>query len=431
MAGEDELRAARGDGLRRRHRRRRAGRPRRRDPAQAARRRTFPSSWSRRARSVGAHILSGAVIDPIGLDRLLPGWRDDPDAAAEDAGRATTTSILLGPSGGVRLPNFADAAADEQSRQFHRLARRCWRAGSAAAAEALGVEIYPGFAATEVLYGDKGEVVGVATGDMGDRPRRQAEGQLHPRHGAARQIHAVRRRRARLADQAARSPDSTSTKAASRRNSASASRSCGGSRRDKHKPGLVQHTFGWPLGRGDRRRLVPLSLRRRPGLGRLRRPSQLSRTRRCRRSTSSSASRRHPLIARDVRRRQAPRLWRARADRGRLAVRAEARLPRRRADRLRRRLHERAAHQGLAQRDAVGHARGREGRTRRSPPAARNDEVDRLRGRLARLGHRPRPQAGAQRQAAVVEIRHLPRRRARRPRHVDQRTVRLLASSAR
>src|SRR5947208_4811895 len=54
---------------------------------------------------VGAHILSGAVIDPIGLDRLLPDWRDDPD-------QPLTTEVtedrfyLLGPSGGVRLPNW-------------------------------------------------------------------------------------------------------------------------------------------------------------------------------------------------------------------------------------------------------------------------------------------------------------------------------------
>src|SRR5947208_16288181 len=54
---------------------------------------------------VGAHILSGAVIDPIGLDRLLPDWRDDPQ-------RPLTTQVsedrfyMLGPSGGIRLPNF-------------------------------------------------------------------------------------------------------------------------------------------------------------------------------------------------------------------------------------------------------------------------------------------------------------------------------------
>ena len=66
-------------------------------------------------------------------------------------------------------------------------------------AEALGVEIYPGFAAAEVLYDDKGAVRGIATGDMGIGKDGEPKDALHPRHGTARQIHAVRRRRARLA----------------------------------------------------------------------------------------------------------------------------------------------------------------------------------------------------------------------------------------
>ena len=57
-------------------------------------------------------------------------------------------------------------------------------------AEELGVEIYPGFAATEVLYGDKGEVLGVATGDMGVGRDGKPKDLFHPRHGVARQIHA-------------------------------------------------------------------------------------------------------------------------------------------------------------------------------------------------------------------------------------------------
>ena len=72
---------------------------------------------------VGAHILSGAVIDPIGLDRLLPEWRSD-ETPVQDRGDATTASMCSGPRARVRLPNFRDAAADEQSRQLHRLARR-------------------------------------------------------------------------------------------------------------------------------------------------------------------------------------------------------------------------------------------------------------------------------------------------------------------
>ena len=71
---------------------------------------------------------------------------------------------------------------------------------------------------------------------MGIGTRRQSQGQFYARHGAARQIYAVRRRRARLADQAAASPNSTLDEDASRRNSASASRSCGASRRRSTRP---------------------------------------------------------------------------------------------------------------------------------------------------------------------------------------------------
>ncbi len=114
---------------------------------------------------VGAHILSGAVIDPIGLDRLLPEWR-----VARD--RPLTTEVsedrfyFLGPAGGIRLPNFAMPKLMDNHGNFvgslGMVAR--WLAQQA---EALGVEIYPGFAAAEILHDDKGAVIGVATGDMG------------------------------------------------------------------------------------------------------------------------------------------------------------------------------------------------------------------------------------------------------------------------
>ncbi len=59
-----------------------------------------------------------------------------------------------------------------------------------AKAEALGVEIYPGFAAAELFYGDKGEVLGIVTGDMGIGRDGEQKDSLYPRHGAARQVHA-------------------------------------------------------------------------------------------------------------------------------------------------------------------------------------------------------------------------------------------------
>src|SRR5262245_48182958 len=113
---------------------------------------------------VGAHILSGAVIDPIGLDKLLPDWRN------EDAPIKTKVSddrfYWLSQSRAVRLPNFMlPPLMSNHGNYVVSLGHVCrWLA---AKAEAAGVEIYPGFAATEVLFDDNGAVAGVATGDMG------------------------------------------------------------------------------------------------------------------------------------------------------------------------------------------------------------------------------------------------------------------------
>jgi electron-transferring-flavoprotein dehydrogenase len=112
---------------------------------------------------VGAHILSGAVIDPIGLDQLLPEWRKE-----EEPGRTPVTSdrfYMLGSSGAVRVPNlFMPPLMSNHGNFIVSLGDVCRYLGRKA--EALGVEIYPGFAATEVLF-ENGAVAGIATGDMG------------------------------------------------------------------------------------------------------------------------------------------------------------------------------------------------------------------------------------------------------------------------
>src|SRR5271154_6236955 len=112
---------------------------------------------------VGAHILSGAVIDPIGLDSLIPEWRNE-DTPIKTAVK-TDRFYMLGESGSLRLPTMLMPPLMSNHGNFivslgdvcRYLARK---------AEALGVEIYPGFAAAEVLFeGDA--VAGIATGDMG------------------------------------------------------------------------------------------------------------------------------------------------------------------------------------------------------------------------------------------------------------------------
>ena len=98
---------------------------------------------------VGAHILSGAVLDPIGLDRLLPDWRDD-GACPVKTPVTQDRFLWLGPAGAFRLPDFLlPPLIRNHGNYVVSLADVCRWLG--ARAEALGVEIFPGFAAVETL----------------------------------------------------------------------------------------------------------------------------------------------------------------------------------------------------------------------------------------------------------------------------------------
>ena len=111
---------------------------------------------------IGAQILSGAVIEPEPLDELLPGWRDNPPpicvAATEDE------LWHLDQTGGRKIP-VLPPGMHNQGNYIVSLGALC--AWLAPQAEALGVEIYPGFAAAETLHDDSGKVIGVRIGDMG------------------------------------------------------------------------------------------------------------------------------------------------------------------------------------------------------------------------------------------------------------------------
>ncbi|WP_019514983.1 electron transfer flavoprotein-ubiquinone oxidoreductase [Sphingomonas sp. Mn802worker] len=114
---------------------------------------------------VGAHILSGAVIDPRTLDEFLPDWREDGCPLAEVP---VTENIhwVLTKNKKVNLPHlWTPPFLHNKGTYTGSLANLCrWLAGKA---EELGVEIFPGFAAAEVLFNEDGSVKGVATGDMG------------------------------------------------------------------------------------------------------------------------------------------------------------------------------------------------------------------------------------------------------------------------
>src|ERR1700748_3557602 len=114
---------------------------------------------------VGAHILSGAVIDPVSLDKLIPDWRDDGDCPLKTQVK-DDQFYLLTKSGGFKLPGFMMPPLMLNHHCYiTALGLVCRWLG--AKAEALGIEIYPGFAAVEPLCGDDGAVRGIATGDMG------------------------------------------------------------------------------------------------------------------------------------------------------------------------------------------------------------------------------------------------------------------------
>ncbi|MBI5110757.1 MAG: electron transfer flavoprotein-ubiquinone oxidoreductase [Rhodovulum sp.] len=192
---------------------------------------------------VGAHILSGACIDPIAIDRLLPGWREE-DTPIRTPVTEDRFYMLFGQRA-LKLPNaFMPPLMSNHGAFIVSLGDVCkWLAGKA---EALGVEIYPGFAAAEVLFGDNGEVVGVATGDMGvgrdGQPKDTFTRGMELRgkytlfaEGA--RGHLGKRLIARYGLDRDREPPKFGIGIKELWQVAP----------EQHRPGLVQHTFGWPL----------------------------------------------------------------------------------------------------------------------------------------------------------------------------------------
>jgi electron-transferring-flavoprotein dehydrogenase len=194
---------------------------------------------------VGAHILSGAVIDPVALDLLLPDWRN------QDAPIRTKVSAdrfyWLSAARAVRLPNLMmPPLMNNHGNYVVSLGNVCrWLATKA---EALGVEIYPGFAAVEVLFDSNGAVAGIATGDMGVA----RDGQ--PKASFARGMEL--RAKYTLFAEGARGSLSKILMVRFGLNEGREPQKFGIGLKElwqvapeKHRLGLVQHTFGWPLDR--------------------------------------------------------------------------------------------------------------------------------------------------------------------------------------
>ena len=192
---------------------------------------------------VGAHILSGAVIDPKGLNRLIPDWKEK--------GAPVTTPVTedrflyLGPAGDIRLPNFLMPPLMNNHGNYIVSLGALVRWLGEQATE-LGVEIYPGFAAAEVLYDDASNVVGVATGDMGVGRNGT------PKDSFVRGMEL--RGKYTLIAEGARGSLSKELITRFSLDAESEPQKFGIGlkelwevKSEKHQPGLVQHSFGWPL----------------------------------------------------------------------------------------------------------------------------------------------------------------------------------------
>ena len=193
---------------------------------------------------IGAHILSGAVIDPKALDELLPEWKDQGCPLAEVPVK-DNQHWFLSTNGKMAMPHlFTPGWMHNKGTYTGSLGNLCrWLAEQA---EGLGVEIFPGFAAAEILYNEDGSVKGVATGDMGiDR-----EGNKKPDYQPGLELHATYT----LFAEGARGHLTKQLKRQFALDADSQPQVYGIGMKElwdidpkKHKPGLVIHTQGWPL----------------------------------------------------------------------------------------------------------------------------------------------------------------------------------------
>ncbi len=193
---------------------------------------------------IGAHILSGAVIEPRALQELLPHWREE--GAPLDTPVTEEQALYLTRTGSLEVP-FLERVMPHMSNHGNfivSLGDLCrWLAGRA---EELGVEIYPGFAGAEVLVDDSGRVTGVATGDMGIGRDGQPTGNYAPgMELRAKYTLFAEGCRGSLTKQVTAMYDLR--KGVDPQTYGLGIKELWEIPKEMHRPGLVQHSFGWPL----------------------------------------------------------------------------------------------------------------------------------------------------------------------------------------
>ncbi|MBO6797533.1 electron transfer flavoprotein-ubiquinone oxidoreductase [Maricaulis sp.] len=191
---------------------------------------------------VGAHILSGAVVDPKALNELLPNWKED-GCPLEDE---VTTDIfeVLGAAGSISLPTlFFPPLMNNHGCYIASLGNVCRWLGEQA--EAMGVEIYPGFPAADVVEED-GVIKGVVTGDFGvARDGGQKDGYQPGMELRGKYTLIAEGARGSLAKQLIDRYDLSAGKEPQK--FGIGLKELWRVKPEHHKPGLVKHTMGWPL----------------------------------------------------------------------------------------------------------------------------------------------------------------------------------------
>ncbi|HZX32983.1 MAG TPA: electron transfer flavoprotein-ubiquinone oxidoreductase [Rhodocyclaceae bacterium] len=192
---------------------------------------------------IGAHILSGAVMDPRALTELLPDWKEQ--GAPLNAPVSEDRFFMLSNTDGFQIPNWLlPKCFHNEGNYVISLGNVCRWLGQQA--EALGVEIYPGFAGAEVLVDENGAVMGVATGDMGlerngePGPNYQPGMELHAKYtvfaeGCRGHLGKQLEAKFHLRDEADPQTYGIGIK------------ELWEIKPEHHQPGLVVHTGGWPM----------------------------------------------------------------------------------------------------------------------------------------------------------------------------------------
>ncbi|WP_333712004.1 electron transfer flavoprotein-ubiquinone oxidoreductase [Yoonia sp.] len=192
---------------------------------------------------VGAHILSGAVLDPVGLNKLIPDWKEK--GAPLNVPVKEDNFYMLGEAGQLRIPNIMmPPLMNNHGNYIVSMGNVCrWMAEQA---EGMGVEIFPGMSCSELVYGDNGEVKGVVAGEFGKNP----DGTPGPSYEPGMELHG----KYVFLSEGVRGSLSKQVIAKYSLDSRSDVQKYGLGMKEiweidpaKHKEGTVTHTMGWPL----------------------------------------------------------------------------------------------------------------------------------------------------------------------------------------